>query len=402
MKILVVSQYYYPEPFRIDEICEELVKHGHKVTVLTANPNYPDGNIYTGYKNEDRVEVLNCVNVVRCKCRPRHHGTINLALNYLDFVVKASHKILSINDDFDCVYAYQLSPVTSCIPAIKYKRKYKIPLFLYCLDLWPESLRGTVLEKKPFYQICKYISKKIYKYADRIAVTSPAFIKYLTVNFGIDANIVQYIPQHSSELKTESVSNSFLDEYKDRTNFVFLGNIGEAQNLECLLYALASIKDRSNIMFHIVGSGSYYDKCVKLAEKLSLKDCILFYGRYPKDKMPQFYTLADVCYVSLKDEGIVGSTIPGKVQEYMSAAKPILACMNGDTPKVINEAKCGICVPAEEVDQLASEILKISGNEIDLHILGENARHYYEKHFTIASHINQVESLLRDMLEQDI
>ena len=141
MNILVVSQYYYPEPFRVNEICEELVRRGNKVTVLTANPNYPDGEIYDGYQNKNLKEVINGVTVYRCKCRPRYNGAINLALNYVDFVRQANKKIEKINEAFDCIYAYQLSPVTSCLPAIKLKKRKNIPLFLYCLDVWPESLR---------------------------------------------------------------------------------------------------------------------------------------------------------------------------------------------------------------------------------------------------------------------
>ena len=145
MNILVVSQYYYPEPFRINEICEELVRRNHKVTVLTCNPNYPDGEMYDGYKNVNSKEIIDNVIVYRCKCRPRHKGAFNLGLNYIDFVRQANKFISSIDEYFDCIYVYQLSPITSCLPAIKLKKKNKIPILLYCLDLWPESLKGTAL-----------------------------------------------------------------------------------------------------------------------------------------------------------------------------------------------------------------------------------------------------------------
>ena len=123
MNILVVSQYYYPEPFRVNEICEELVRRNNKVTVLTTNPNYPDGEIYDGYKDKKLIEVINGVTVYRCKCRPRHKGAFNLALNYVDFVRQANKEIMNINDTFDCIYVYQLSPITSCLPALKLKKK---------------------------------------------------------------------------------------------------------------------------------------------------------------------------------------------------------------------------------------------------------------------------------------
>ena len=172
MNILVVSQYYYPEPFRLNEICEELVKRNHNITVLTSNPNYPDGEIFNGYQNINSKEMINGVVVYRCKCRPRHKGSINLALNYIDFVRKATKIISTIDEDFDCIYIYQLSPITSCMPAFKLKKERKLPIFLYCLDVWPESLRGSILGREPFFSLIGQLSKWIYCNAEKIAVSS--------------------------------------------------------------------------------------------------------------------------------------------------------------------------------------------------------------------------------------
>lgn len=397
MNILVVSQYYYPEPFRINEICEELVKRGHEVTVLTANPNYPDGEIYDGYDNVDYKEKINGVTVYRCKCRPRHKGAVNLGLNYIDFVIQANKIIMKLDDSFDCIYAYQLSPVTSCLPAIKYKKKKRIPMFLYCLDVWPESLRGSALGNPIGLKVFGWISKYIYKSADKIAVTSPAFRKYISLLCDIDEEKISYIPQHSALVNCNNVEPAVLKDVK-KTNFVFMGNIGESQNIECLLQALSHIKDRSKILFHIVGSGSRFEACKELAKKLKVEDAVAFYGRYPKSDMPKFYALADVCYVSLKNEGVVGSTIPGKVQEYMSAGKPILACMNGDTKTVLENAECGICVPAEDDKQLADAIVKMTENSVNIYLLGENSKRYYRDNFTIASHVDQLEKLIGGLI----
>lgn len=162
MRILVVSQYYYPEPFRINEICEELVLRGHNVTVLTGNPNYPDGEIYAGYDNKDNEEIINGVRVIRCVLHPRHRGIVNLFFNYLSFLLSALRRIRKIKNEFDVVYAYQLSPITSCQPAVYFAKKFKLPLLMYCLDVWPESIVGQVSEKKPIFKIVKNISAKIY------------------------------------------------------------------------------------------------------------------------------------------------------------------------------------------------------------------------------------------------
>lgn len=401
MNILVVSQYYYPEPFRINEICEELVKRGHSVTVLTANPNYPDGEIYDGYQNVDCREEINGVTIYRCKCRPRHRGAVNLGMNYIDFVIRANKIIMKLDDSFDFVYAYQLSPVTSCFPAIKYKKKKRIPMFLYCLDVWPESLRGSALGNPIGLKVFGWISKYIYESADKIAVTSPAFREYISLLCGIDEEKISYIPQHSGMVNCNNVVPAVSKDV-NKTNFVFTGNIGGSQNIECLLQALSHIKDRSKIMFHIVGSGSRYEECKELAKKLKVEDAVAFYGRHPKSDMPKFYALADVCYVSLKKEGVVGSTIPGKVQEYMSAGKPILACMNGDTKTVLENADCGIFVPAEDDKQLADAIVKMTDNSVNLSLLGENSKRYYRENFTIASHVEQLERIMFTITNQNV
>ena len=240
------------------------------------------------------------------------------------------------------------------------------------------------------------LSKYIYKSADKLAVTSPTFKKYIGKLCNLDIDEIQHIPQHAIEVNLVSNSNISKDDNKI-VNFVFMGNIGESQNLECLLNAVSLIDNRSNFKIHIVGSGSYYEKCVGLSNDLKINNTVIFYGRYPKSEMPRFYSIADVCYVSLKDEGIVGSTIPGKVQEYMSAGKPILACMNGDTADLVKNADCGICVPAGDEKKLASAIVKMISSEIDLKTMGDNSKKYFEKHFTLSVHVDEVERALGEL-----
>lgn len=393
MNILVVSQYYYPEPFRINEICEELVRRGHAVTVLTANPNYPDGEIYDGYSNDDIREELHGVVIYRCKCRPRYKGAVNLGKNYIDFIIKANKRIVQMKEKYDCIYAYQLSPVTSCLPAIKYKNKYKIPMLLYCLDVWPESLRGTALENPLGLKLLGILSKYIYSSASKIAVTSPLFAKYLSNLCDIPESDIEYIPQHSINIY-EQVDKADLSDDRVYVNFMFAGNIGEAQNLESVIQAIGKLKSKEKLRLHVIGSGSHSQNCIDIANRLGLSDVVLFYGRHPKSEMPSFYAKADVCIVSLKDEGIVGNTIPGKVQEYMSAGKAILAYMNGDIKGLIEDAKCGICVPAEDENGLIKAMESIIEKKDLLGNMGTNARLYYQMNYTLDKHVDRLEELL--------
>ena len=144
MKILVVTQYYYPEQFRITDICEELVRRGHEVTVLTGLPNYPEGEIFPGYEAAyEKREIHNNVVILRCKLRPRYKGTINLALNYASFVIQATKVLKYLKPDFDAIYVYEVSPITLALPAIWYKHKHHIPIYFYCMDIWPECVRDA-------------------------------------------------------------------------------------------------------------------------------------------------------------------------------------------------------------------------------------------------------------------
>ncbi len=399
MNVLVVSQYYYPEPFRINELCEEFVNRGHNVTVLTANPNYPDGEIYQDYKNEYKFEIINGVNVYRIKCRPRHKGSLALALNYIEFCIRATYFVSKIDEKIDCVFSYQLSPITSSIPAIRYKKKNNVPMLLYCLDVWPESIRDSALDRAPFFKIIKEISKWVYTQADLLAISSPSFSLYLSDLCGLDSNDISFIPQHSKKIDVVNQVSHELSKYKEFVNFVFMGNIGESQDVECIIKAVSNIKDRSNFKIHIVGSGSYLNICKRVSKRLKTEDTVVFHGRRPTNEMPLYYSIADVCLVSLKDKGIVGYTIPGKLQEYMSAGKAILGCINGDAASVIMESGCGLCVNAGDDKKLAEKIQLMAKNKKCLKEYGLNAKKYYIKNFTLEVCVNKLEKKLLQLVE---
>lgn len=390
MNILVVTQYYFPEPFRINEICEELVRRGHNVTVLTGLPNYPDGEIYKGYENKHEEETINGVKIYRCKIRPRKKGSINLLRNYLSFWYKARLAIRVLPCTFDVVYSYQLSPITSSAPACWYAKKNKVPLFLYCLDLWPESVVEGFSSRSPIYKFISWLSKRIYSSACIIGVTSPSFIGYLHPLIKWPKERFVYIPQHARD-----ISSQIVVEKHEQLNVVFTGNIGASQNLDVLVDAINLIKDKTGFKVTIVGSGSDLDRLKEKVRRLGLTEQIEFAGRQPKEKMPEYYSMADFCFLSLRDEGAVSWTIPGKLQEYMSAGKPILAAINGDTRFIIQDARCGVCVNFDDKKKLSEVILEFSKDKAKLSWYGNNAREYYLKNFTLSKHVDAVEIELK-------
>lgn len=321
MKILVVCQYYYPEQFRINDICEELVKKGNDVTVITGLPNYHTGIVPKEYKFfRRRKEKINDVNVIRCWETGRRKGSLFRILNYCSYVISASIRIMFLSKQYDCVYVYQLSPVTMAIPGVLYKKKNKKKLHLYCLDLWPASLSIAGIEKeKLFYKIMKRISKWIYKNADTISITSKEFEIYFREELKLKNKEFIYLPQYAEELYSNSELSNVL---KESIDFVFAGNIGKAQSVETIVRAASKITN-PNIKIHIVGDGSDLIDCKLLAKDLDLKN-IIFYGRKSLSEIEVFYKMADAMIVTLKKDDIISMTLPGKVQSYMAARKPII------------------------------------------------------------------------------
>lgn len=393
MKILVVCQYYYPEPFRIHEVCEALVQRGHEVTVLTGLPNYPMGVVPKEYQNgQHRDEIVNGVRVLRVNETPRSAGKIGLAKNYVSFVWHGCLKALRMKKDFDVIFVYQLSPVLMAIPAYVAKwfsRCKKISL--YCLDLWPESLTSLGIGKNSvFFKFIKWVSIRIYKGTKTIGYTSRMFRTYFENELGIKKNELRYIPQFADELfSSVTSSESARGEY---VNYVFAGNIGEMQSVDTIIKAAAINKDKP-IRWHIVGDGFALDSCKKLCEELGANDVVKFYGRLPVEEMPRFYSMADAMIVTLADNDTISYTLPGKVQSYMAAGKAIIASANGETSIVVEDAQCGRCVDAQDEEAFAKIAVDIIDD--DFTELGRKAREYYDSHFSKQSHVDEIEQLLK-------
>ena len=388
MKILVVCQYYYPEPVRITDICEELVKRGHEVTVLTGVPNYPMGIIHKDYRHgKRRDEFVNGVHVVRCFTIGRRHGTFFRVLNYFSYPLSATAKLHKLDKDFDVVFVNQLSPVMMAWPAIRYKNKYKKKLVLYCLDLWPESLEVGGIKKGSFiYRIFHRISEKIYKQADKILATSRSFDEYFDEEFRIDKKEIGYLPQYAEEIFSNQ--KHMERKKKDTYDFMFAGNIGIAQSVGTIIEAAKILRDRKDIRWHILGDGIDLESCKKKAKEYGL-DSIIFYGRKPVDEMPKYYEMADAMIVTMIDNPVISKTLPGKVQTYMAAGKPIIGSINGETDRIIKEAKCGFCGQAEDPVELKNNILSFisTGMKEELKI---NARKYYLDNFSKEKFIKNI------------
>ena len=392
MKILVVCQYYKPEPFRISDICEALAAQGHAVTVVTGTPNYPEGEIYPGYEGTaHRDEIINGVRVHRCPIHPRKRGALHRFWNYYSFVFASKRYLSRLEEDFDVVLVNQLSPVMMAEGALDWAKRHGKKTVLYCLDLWPESLTaGGIRPGSLIYRVFWYISRRIYRGADAIAVTSQGFEDYFRTALKLPDAKLEYLPQYAEELFDRLPE---APPHPGVFNAVFAGNIGEMQTVETIMEAAGKLTSRPDIHFHIVGDGIRLDACRQLAEGLSN---VTFYGRRDVSEMPGFYALADVMLVTLKADPVLSLTLPGKVQSYFAAGKPVAGAINGETAAVVADADCGVCVAAEDANALAEVLVSLASTPERLGEYGANARRYYEAHFQKDAFLRTLTDVLKE------
>ena len=405
MKILIVSQYYYPEQFQVNEIAPELVKRGHEVTVLCGLPNYPKGKVFPGYylrterlEKEKEYFEKNGVHVIHVNQVPRGKNLLKLLLNYWSFMRNSMAMVKRLKDkglSFDVVLGYQLSPITSMYAALKYKKLTGVPVVYYTLDMWPMSAEAMLKSRNnPVYWWVKRISKKLYNGVDKVIVTSRPFIDYLHKDVELPLEKMVYLPQHAScemiDMDLTKINVESL-KLKERVDFMFAGNLGKGQRIDVVVSAARELGARKNYLVHIVGDGRMRVDLEQMVKEYGLLDNFVFYGNQKRADMPSFFKKADVLLISLRGNNEVGNTMPGKLQMYMTTGKPILGAINGAANEVITEAECGKCVAAGDYKGLAALMLDyIEHPEAYAHC-GENARNYFMKNFTLDKYIEDLE-----------
>ena len=395
MKILILSQYYYPEQFQINEIAPELVRRGHNVTVVCGLPNYPRGVIYEGYENRFEEEI-NGVRVIRCKNVPRGNDPIKLIRNYWSFVKESKKVVRALPGDYDVVLGYQLSPISSMVAALEYKRLYSKAVLFYTLDIWPVSAEAMLYGKiNPIYWWVKRLSKRIYQGANRILVTSRPFINYICQTSGVPMDRMAYLPQHAGSemlyMDLYAVDNGVAD-------FMFAGNIGKGQRVDVIIKAATILGARNNYKIHIVGDGRMRLELEQQVKENGLEANVIFYGNQKREDMPKFYKMADALLITLRGNNEVGETMPGKLQVYMTTGKPILGAINGAAAEVIDESQCGICVKAGDYEGLAKSMELFITHPEGFAAYGINARNYFKKHFTLEHFMDGLEAELQKLI----
>lgn len=399
MKILVITQYFWPESFRINDIVLGLKERGHEITVLTGKPNYPGGHFYQNYSFwKNSYELWNDIPIFRVPIIARGNGSgIKLFLNYLSFAISSSIKSLFITKDFDSVFVYQPSPITVGIPAVILKLIWGKNYHFWVQDLWPASLTAAAgVSNKFVLNVLNWLTKLIYRHSKSVLVQSIAFKPYI-INQGISPYKIIYLP-NSTESFVELSSTNRLEEFNlpKGFNLMFTGNIGSAQSFDTLLGAAKIVQSRGLLVnWIILGEGrmkSYVEAKIKTLE---LENSFFLLGSYPVSDMPAFYANADALLLSLKKDEIFSLTIPSKLQSYFAFGKPVIASIDGECARIVLEAGAGFVSAAEDPIALANQVEKASISSLDnLNEMALNAKKYFIKEFEREALLNRLEDIL--------
>lgn len=391
--ILLVSQYFYPETFRVNDIACEWVKRGYKVTVLTGIPNYPMGKFFDGYGYaKKRRETWNGVEIIRIPLIPRGKSSVGMALNYVSFVISGFFKNLFSDIRADMVFTVEVSPMTQALIGCRYAKKHHVPHFLYVQDLWPENVETVTGIKSPL--VIRPIGRMvdyIYSHTDEIFTTSPSFVKNICGR-GVPSEKVHYWPQYAEEFyrPVERASGDIADDGSFK--IAFTGNIGTAQGLDILPSTAELLRDE-NVKFVIIGDGRYQAELEEDIRKRELGSMFRMIPRQNAERIPELLSGCDAAFVSFRNSPLWAMTIPAKLQSYMACGMPILASASGETKRIIEESGCGICCEIGNAGELADGIRTMMRS--DLSAMRQNSRQYCEEHFDKSHLMAEMDEYLR-------
>lgn len=402
MRILIISQYFWPENFRVNDLATEFAARGHDVTVLTGVPNYPAGKVFSEYSQApERFNRFGEVLVERVPMFTRGSGSIRLMLNYFSFALSAS--LLGAwrlrGKSFDMIFVFEPSPITVGLPAALMQLLKRAPVVFWVLDLWPETLQaiGVVRSSVILGAVGRVVSF-IYRRCDLVLAQSRSFVPQI-LKYCPPGKRVEYFPSWSDAAFDFSTVDPApeVPVSKAAFNILFAGNIGEAQDFPSIIDAAEFACD-SDIRWLIVGDGRAGSWAREEVHRRGLEGKVLFFGQHPAERMPSFFKHADALLVSLRDAPIFAMTIPGKLQAYLAAGIPVLAMLNGEGAAIIDAAGAGISCQSGDGRALASNALRLaamSRGERDQ--MGRRGREYYAANFDRDMLISQLLRWFEDL-----
>lgn len=401
MRVLVVTQYFYPEQFLINSLVERLDRIGCSVTVITGQPNYPEGQVHRGYTAWGVGEECSGTawRVFRVPIFPRGRGSaVGLAINYMSFVISASFfaPILLRGQKFDVIFVYAISPIFQAIPAIVLKWMVGAKLVVWVQDLWPNVLRFTGFVRHQWIlSIVGLVTSWIYRRADLLLVPSRSFVA--EVEARAEGTPVVFYPNPGEYTTTANPPPDAVD-FTAKFNVIFAGNMGSVQALDVAIEAANLLRDHNEIGFVFFGSGSSKNDLVARAKELGLKN-VSFPGSFPSSVMPYFYARSSALLVSLVKDDDLAVILPSKVPTYLAAGRPIIGALSGEGARVIIESGGGLIVPQEDPSALAGAILDLSRmTEDEREKFSTKAREYYEKNFEPERLTKELVAIFSDLI----
>ncbi|QHE83753.1 glycosyltransferase family 4 protein [Hydrogenophaga sp. BPS33] len=387
MKILVVSQYFWPENFRINDLVKEWLGRGHEVTVLTGKPNYPGGQVFPEFASDPTTfGHFEGAKIHRVPMLTRSQGALRLVLNYLSFVLGACiwgpwHLR---GDRFDVVFVFEPSPITVGIPAVLLGKLKRAPVVLWVLDLWPETLAAVGVVRSPhLLRLVGHLVSFIYNRCALVLGQSRAFLGSIA-RYCRDGSKIRYFPSWAENLfqQTDVPKAPEVPEAENIFTIVFAGNVGDAQDFPAILDAAERLRDHDGVRWLIVGDGRRSAWVRDEVVRRRLGHRVFLIGRFPVERMPSFYAHADALIASLKPDPTFSMTIPGKVQSYLLAGKPILGMLDGEGAAAIESAGAGLVCPAGDARGLARAVEKMAAmTPAERHAMGARGRQFAEQEF---------------------
>ena len=395
MKILIVSQYFYPENFRVNTLARELVLRGHDVSVLTAYPQYPGGVIFEGYGFDVPYEKQwHGVRIHRVKTYPRGKGPLGLLRNCLSFVVSGNRWVKQCQEKFDAVYVFEVSPVTVGLPAVAYHKKFGTRVFFNLQDLWPENVHEVLgIRFPPLTWAINRVVDTIYGHSHRILCASRSFAENLK-NRGVPESKLVFWPQFCLEPDREGLEKPAVYT-EDTFNIVFTGNLGDAQGLDLMVEAAARLKG-SGIRWYLVGDGRARERLEAKVREAGLQEDVIFMGRVSESEANAYAIFADCAYLSFQDKALFHMTIPAKLQTYLACGAPVLAAAGGESAAIVRDSGCGIAVPPQ-VDSLVAAALEIRDKTPQQRrAMAEAARKCFETNFSMKDLVDRLEAMMEE------
>lgn len=391
--ILVVSQYFFPEMFRINDMCQEWANRGYEVTVVTGIPNYPMGKFFEGYGlTKKRHEIWQGIEIYRLPLIPRGNSGIGMILNYFSFMIsgivagKIKRRIKA-----DYVFSFEVSPMTQVLTGISFAKKLHVPHYLYVQDLWPENVIAvTGISSSAVIKPIEKMVDYIYKNTDEIFASSPGFVDAIcNRKVPVDRNKVHYWPQYAEEFYRPCEKKP-VGEIPDDDSFkvIFTGNIGTAQGLQ-ILPKTAELLKHENVKFVMVGDGRYLEEFINEVERRNVTEKFVMVPRQPAERIPEFLAACDAAFLSFQDAELWKMTIPAKLQSYMACGMPVIAAAQGETKRIIDEAECGVCSAIGDAEELSTRIKEIM--TADLIEMGKKSKNYFDAHFDKQMLMDQME-----------